>query len=104
VHLLHPALIARTDHICGRRDRASAARWALAHYALMMGASVVIANAPRRVRLSIAAASGVAGLVADDRLGRSAAASWFAPVYYAKLLIGHAAGSVWNRRSGVSSA
>ena len=26
------------------------------------------------------------------------AAPWFAPVYYTKLLIGHAAGSVWHLR------
>lgn len=97
LHLLHPALIAQADHADGRRSRASATRWVLGHYALMLGAAALIANTPRRARLPIAAVSAVAGLVMDHRLGRSTTAPWFAPVYYTKLLIGHAAGSVWNR-------
>lgn len=47
-----------------------------------------------------AVAASAAGLVLDHRLGRSSVAPWFAPVYYTKLLIGHAAGSIWNSPSG----
>jgi hypothetical protein len=46
--------------------------------------------------LAIAIAATSAGIYMDRRLGPSKAAPWFTPVYYTKLLIGHAAGSLWN--------
>ncbi|HLM20933.1 MAG TPA: hypothetical protein VK390_05330 [Propionibacteriaceae bacterium] len=53
---------------------------------------------PRRARLPIAALLSVGGIALDHCLEHSPAAPWFAPVYYLKLLIGHAAGSVWSRK------
>jgi hypothetical protein len=66
----------------------------LAHYTLMMAGTVIITTAPRAVPLPIAAVLSVGGLVLDHLVAHSPAAPWFAPVYYTKLLIAHAAGSV----------
>ena len=82
------------------RPPRSAASWALGHYALMLGASTLITSSPRRRRLPLAMACSLAGLGLDRLLGASSSAPWFAPVYYGKVLVGHAAGSIWNLRSG----
>ncbi|MEE6281816.1 hypothetical protein [Georgenia sunbinii] len=96
VHLLHAGAVGYTDAAVGNRTRGSALRWTLAHYAWLLTTTSVIATAPRHVRLPIALAATAVGLGLDRVLGRSVAAPWFAPVYYTKLLIGHAAGSVWT--------
>ncbi|ORX08543.1 hypothetical protein [Mycolicibacillus trivialis] len=96
LHVVHPAVIAVVDHNAGARDALSAVRWALGHYGWMTVSAAVITRARRRSRLPIAFAATVAGLILDRALEPSAAARWFAPVYYTKLLIGHAAGSIWN--------
>ncbi|MDN5858265.1 MAG: hypothetical protein L0H84_06545 [Pseudonocardia sp.] len=96
LHVLHPALIGWLDSADGRRSRRSATTWTLGHYAWMLGSAAVITNTPARRRLTTAAAATAAGLCLDRLLGPSPAAPWFAPVYYTKLLIGHAAGSVWD--------
>jgi hypothetical protein len=64
----------------------------------MMAGTVIITTAPRAARLPLAALLSIGGIALDHRLERSPAAPWFVPVYYLKLLIGHAAGSVWNRK------
>lgn len=98
LHLLHPALIAGVDHAAGRRSRATAIEWTLGHYGWMLASSAVISCAPRRGRLVLAITATGAGIYLDRLLGPSTSAPWFAPVYYTKLLIGHAAGSLWNAR------
>jgi len=97
LHVLHPALIASEDVVGGRRGRAAAARWALGHFALMLASAALIAVAPRRQRLTRAAVAAGAGTALDRLVGPSPAAPWFVPVFYTKLLIGHAAGSIWAR-------
>jgi hypothetical protein len=62
----------------------------------MLASSAVITRTPRRGRLVLAIAATGAGIYVDRLLGSSTGAPWFAPVYYTKLLIGHAAGSGWN--------
>lgn len=62
----------------------------------MLASAAVITTSPRRRRLLLAGAATGVGLCLDHLLGSSTAAPWFAPVYYTKLLIGHAAGSLWN--------
>jgi len=102
LHAAHPAVIAAVDATGHRRDRASALRWTLGHYGWMLASATVITASPRRQRLLLAIATTGVGLILDRRLGPSTAAPWFAPVYYTKLLVGHAAGSLWNRTGSVS--
>lgn len=96
LHAAHPALIAVLDVNAGSRSRSSALRWASVHTASMVGSTAVITAAPRRARLPIAIVSSVLGIALDRPLGASRSAPWFAPAFYSKLLIGHAAGSIWN--------
>ncbi|WP_153393972.1 hypothetical protein [Ornithinicoccus halotolerans] len=98
-HLLHAGLVGHVDATEGHRSGRSSLRWVLGHYAWLLGATAVVAAAPRRARLPLAIGATAAGLGLDRALGRSTAAPWFAPVFYSKLLVGHAAGSVWNWRS-----
>lgn len=103
LHLAHPALLSYADVTGGHRSVGSAARWTFAHYAWMLVSSTAISMAPRRGRLPMALAASVAGLGIDRVLGRSRVAPWFAPVFYTKLLVGHAAGSIWNRSRNEAS-
>lgn len=96
LHLLHPALIAVADEAAGRRSRATAIGWTLGHYGWMLASSAVITRAPRRTRFALAIGATGAGIYLDRLLEPSRGAPWFAPVFYTKLIIGHAAGSVWN--------
>lgn len=95
-HVLHPAVIVAVDHNAGTRSGMSAARWTLTHYGWMVVSAALITRAHRRSRLPVALAASAAGVLLDRVLEPSAAARWFAPIYYSKLLIGHAAGSIWN--------
>lgn len=95
LHVAHPAAIGLVDVREGNRSARSAANWALGNYAWMLVSSLGIRLAPPRARLPLAVAASAAGVALARRLGASGAAPWFGPVYYAKLLIGHAAGSVW---------
>lgn len=97
VHLLHTAVIGATDAAGGHRDRGSALRWTLAHYCWMLASAAGIAAAPPRTRLPLAVAASLAGLGVDMMVDPSPTAPWFAPIFYTKLLVGHAAGSIWNR-------
>jgi hypothetical protein len=60
------------------------------HYGYLVGATVAIARlrGPKRRLAGIVGTAGGLGL----GLALDGAASWFAPVYYVKLLLGHAAG------------
>jgi hypothetical protein len=79
------------DASTGRR-RLPRWAWALMHYGFLIGATVALTQDDRRRRGVGLALTGV-GIVMDQVAGPSRVAPWFAPVYYAKLLAGHAAGS-----------
>lgn len=85
---VHPAVVAWMD-----RDQPRSVHpvvWAGAHYGYLMASTAVIRRRPHhRRRLGIALTVG--GVALDLGLGPSRVAPWFAPVYYAKLLLGHAA-------------
>ncbi|MGW0162473.1 hypothetical protein ACWDUN_24460 [Mycobacterium sp. NPDC003323] len=88
---LHPAAIAWLD----RNDRDGGAVWAGAHYGYLMAATVLIRCLPRRRRL-LGVVTTAGGVVLDRALGPSSAAPWFAPVFYGKLLLGHASAARWS--------
>lgn len=89
---VHPVAVAWADHRVGARDHAAA--WTVAHYGYMMLSTAIIRRSPNHRRgLGVALTAG--GLVLDRALGSSTAAPWFAWAYYPKLLMGHAAGSLW---------
>ncbi|MPV51235.1 MULTISPECIES: hypothetical protein [unclassified Pseudactinotalea] len=96
LHIAHAATIAGVDTATRSRSAGSALTWTLAHFTFMLGASTLVAFSPRRRRLPLALGASLAGLALDRSLGPSASAPWFAPIYYTKLLVGHAAGSIWN--------
>ncbi|MFB1293922.1 hypothetical protein ACAG24_000260 [Mycobacterium sp. pW049] len=90
---LHPALLAWMD----RREsgRVPPWVWATAQYGYLIAATVAIRRAARwRRPLGLVLTAG--GIALDAGLGRSQAAPWFGPVFYAKLLLGHAAGALWS--------
>lgn len=90
---VHPAVIAWLDSRDGRRTHPLA--WACAHYGyLMLATSVIRRNAEHRRVLGVATTAG--GLALDRALGSSSIAPWFAWAYYPKLLMGHAAASLWS--------
>jgi hypothetical protein len=90
---LHPLLVA----VLARRERplrVSGLTWAGSHYGYLMLATALIRRARGRRRL--AAAALTLGGIALDRATRPAAvAPWFGPVYYGKLLLGHAGAALW---------
>jgi hypothetical protein len=92
---LHPAAVAWVDNGLGRQPHP--ARWSLAHYAFMLLSTATIRSFYDR-RRSLGLTLTVGGLVLDQALGRSATAPWFAWAYYPKLLLGHAAASLWSDR------
>lgn len=89
---LHPLIVGATGQRDGERDNGMA--WGLVHYGYMLLGTAVIRAFPAR-RRGLGAMLTAGGLVLDAVLGRSAAAPWFAWTYYPKLLLGHAAGSLW---------
>lgn len=90
---VHPALVASLDR--GRPGRVPGPLWAALHYGYLLGATVAIRRFPRRRRtLGVALTAG--GLALDHAVGRSRIAPWFAWSYYPKLLMGHAAASLWS--------
>jgi hypothetical protein len=56
--------------------------------------TAIIRRSPNH-RRSLGLALTAGGLVLDRVLGSSTVAPWFAWSYYPKLLMGHAAGSLW---------
>jgi hypothetical protein len=100
VHL-HPLLVAVLDR------RAPGARvpggfWAVSYYGYLMLATALIRRASGRRRRLAAATLTLGGILLDRTLGRAAVAPWFGPVYYAKLLLGHAGAALWPDQLGGS--
>jgi hypothetical protein len=89
---LHPFLIAWLD-----RDRDTTGRsrlvWALSLYGYLVGSTVVVASLDRRAQRVAAVTTTVGGILLDRLLGPSTRAPWFAPVFFVKLLTGHAGGA-----------
>jgi hypothetical protein len=89
VHV-HPLIFAGIDH----HERERAWVWAAIHYGYLMAATTLIRAQPRNRRvLGVVATAG--GVALDRALGPSSAAPWFAPVFYVKLLLGHASAARW---------
>jgi hypothetical protein len=94
---LHPLLVAGLDR------RAPGARapglvWAVSHYGYLMLATALIRRGiGGRRRAAVALTLG--GIVLDRVLGPATVAPWFGPVYYGKLLLGHAGAALWSSRS-----
>ena len=87
---LHPFLLAWLDR--SEKDGRPRWLWASALYGYLMVATVVVTQGEhRRRRVGLVATAG--GVALNEFLGGSASAPWFAPVYYVKLLAGHAAGA-----------
>jgi hypothetical protein len=86
---LHPLVLAGIEGGGGSRLRRAGL-----HYAYLLGATWVIRRAGRHRRV-LGVACTVGGVTLDRVLGPSAAAPWFGPVFYAKLLLGHAAAALW---------
>lgn len=85
---LHPFLLAGLD---GPRDRAGRSRWgwAAATYGYLIAATALARAAPSARRpLGVVLTAG--GVALDRVLGPSPVAPWFAPVFYGKLVFGHA--------------
>lgn len=68
--------------------------WGSAHYGYLMASTLTIRCAPQW-RRPLGAALTAGGVALDAALGPSRAAPWFAPVYYSKLLLGHASAALW---------
>ena len=88
---VHPLLLATLDRKYG--ERASSWWWAAAHYTYLITTTALVARGGRRRRRLLGLTTAAGGVVLDRLLGASFSAPWFAPVYYAKLLAGHAAGA-----------
>jgi hypothetical protein len=91
---LHPLLVAVLDR------RAPGARGpggvgAVARYGYLLLATTLIRRARGRRRRLAAVALTLGGIGLDSGLGPAAVAPWFGPVYYAKLLLGHAGAALW---------
>jgi len=91
---LHPVLVALLDRRAPGA-RVPGAVWALSHYGYLMLATALIRRARGRRRRVAAAALTLGGIGLDRVLGPAAVAPWFGPVYYAKLLLGHAGAALW---------
>ncbi|HSK61493.1 MAG TPA: hypothetical protein VK935_20815 [Actinomycetospora sp.] len=83
---VHPFVVARLDPQ-PRWDRA------LAQYVYLLGATAVLGRVDRRAQRALAILTTVGGMALDRWWGVSSAAPWFGPVYYVKLLAGHAGGA-----------
>ncbi len=90
---VHPVVVAYVDSSTGHQQHI--VRWSLAHYGYLMASTLAIRRFHTRRRgLGVALTAG--GLVLDRVLGPSQTAPWFAWCYYPKLLMGHAAASLWT--------
>ncbi|MGY1682698.1 hypothetical protein [Geodermatophilus sp. SYSU D01176] len=87
---LHPVVLALLDDGPER----SRLRWAAALYGyLLVATAALTAVRGRRARRALGLATTVGGVLLDRALGPSPSAPWFAPVFFVKLLAGHAAGA-----------
>ena len=83
---VHPFVLARLDG--GRRWG-----WAASQYGYLLLATALVSRGSRRGQRVLGVLTAVGGVLLDRRLGSSPSAPWFAPVFYSKLLAGHAAGA-----------
>ncbi|WP_156952902.1 hypothetical protein [Deinococcus frigens] len=90
---LHPFMFAWLDR--RSRRRLSWWVWAGIQYAYLLGATVLIRRNPP-IRRNGGVALTVGGILLDQILEPSKSAPWFAFIYYPKLLMGHAASSLWS--------
>jgi hypothetical protein len=90
---VHPFVLAWMDGGGPRRWR-----WAAANYGYLLAGTWALRRAGGRRRAAGVAAT-VGGIALDRVLGPSRAAPWFAPVFYAKLLMGHASAALWSERA-----
>jgi hypothetical protein len=90
---LHPFVLALLDSGKGRRA-AAAWRGAVVHYGFLIASTAMIRHTSHR--RPFAAVLTAAGVVLDAGVGRSVSAPWFAPVFYTKLLFGHAGAALWT--------
>jgi hypothetical protein len=89
---IHPFVLALLDS--GKDARAAAAwRGAAARYAFLIAGTALIRRSSRR--RPVASALTALGIALDAWTGRSASAPWFTPVFYTKLLLGHAGAALW---------
>jgi hypothetical protein len=89
---LHPFALAWLD----RRDAPGRSRlvWALSLYGYLQVATLLVLWSRRRsVQRTAAVGATVGGVLLDRLLAPSARAPWFGPVYFVKLLAGHAGGA-----------
>lgn len=93
---VHPLLFASWDR--DEPDRMPMWLWAGAHYGYMLAATVAIRAVPR-YRRPLGVVLTMGGVALDRMLGSSRTAPWFAPVFYTKLLLGHAGASLWPDRA-----
>jgi hypothetical protein len=70
-------------------------RWALANYAYLLAATALVRGARRHRRVA-GVVTTLGGICLDRALGPSATAPWFGPVFYSKLLLGHAGAALWS--------
>ena len=89
----HPVLVAWLDR--HHEGRLRGVVKTAARYGYLVGATQVIAARPR-YRRSLGYGLTAGGIVLDRALGGSKATPWFAWAYYPKLLLGHAAASLWS--------
>ncbi|NLE81722.1 MAG: hypothetical protein GX610_19510 [Rhodococcus sp.] len=89
---VHPAVLAWMDRGYPPH-RVHPTVWAGAHYGYLMAATYSIRRRPDRRRL-LGVGLTVGGVALDLTLGPSRVAPWFAPVYYVKLLLGHASAAL----------
>lgn len=90
---LHPFALAYADRRVGQRP--DAVRWSVAHYIYMMASTAAIRSIAER-RRSAGVIFTAGGLMLDRAIGPSEVAPWFAWTFYPKLLMGHAAASLWT--------
>ncbi|BBZ61179.1 hypothetical protein [Mycolicibacterium monacense] len=87
---VHPLALAWLDG--GGRTRW---RWAVANYGYLLAATALIRYA-RRHRRAAGVVTTLGGICVDRALGPSNTAPWFGPVFYSKLLLGHAGAALWS--------
>ncbi|WP_432487760.1 hypothetical protein [Kineococcus sp. SYSU DK018] len=95
---LHPFVLALLDGSHG--GRSTHWRRAGAEYAYLVLAAVAVEGTPAAVRPVVGVVATAGGVVLDRALGASPSAPWFAPVYFTKLIAGHAAGGAWPATAG----